>query len=272
MAVRHLCAAPYNDSKFAAYLPLWDAALSRWAAASAWYGLHGHHFLGRLAAVNTLLAVRQRLAETTTAGGTPQSIQGTRGALASEYYSIAKSTGSRKQRRVLLKRALANVDLALLEATSDQSGLIGIRGSILQALGRLREGLSDYRRMFDLRVDNGENEGRIGEAEAELGMGYLRLGHVWLAGRLLGRGVANLERSGRAEFLVRALRKLATFYLVTLRPWRALSTLKRAYTIADGAEMEGQLRQIRPTLRVLQAFDWRRWSSAIRTFVHRLLR
>jgi tetratricopeptide (TPR) repeat protein len=193
MAVRHLCAAPYNDSSFAAYLPLWDAALSRWAAASAWYGLHGHHFLGRLAAVNTLLAVRQRLAETTTAGGTPQSIQGTRGALASEYYSIAKSTGSRKQRRVLLKRALANVDLALQEATSDQSGLIGIRGSILQALGRLREGLSDYRRMFDLRVDNDENEGRIGEAEAELGMGYLRLGHLWLAGRLLAARGNNPE-------------------------------------------------------------------------------
>jgi hypothetical protein len=63
MAIRHLCAAPYNDSNFASYLPLWDAALSRWAAASAWYGLHGHHYLGRLAAVNTLLAVRQRLTE-----------------------------------------------------------------------------------------------------------------------------------------------------------------------------------------------------------------
>jgi tetratricopeptide (TPR) repeat protein len=259
MALRHLCSAPYSDPTFSAYLPLWDAALSRWASAAAWYGLHGAHYLGRLAAVNTLLWIRQQATFRATTEREQLAIQGTYGGLASEYHSMAKLAETRREKRILFERALATANRALDGEPRDPSGLYGIRASILQALGRLRQGLDDYRRMLDIRTLRGEDHGRIGEAEPELGMGYLRLGHIFRAGDFLTRGVANLERSDRHPFTVRALRKLAVFYLVTLRLHKALRTLRRAAAIAREREIRGQLSQIEPLLRRLELLDWRGW-------------
>lgn len=134
MAIRHLCATPYSDPRYTEFLPLWDAALSQWASAAAWYGLHGHHYLGRLAAVNTLISIREHMAGGE-GPGVP-SIHGTYGARASEYYSMAKMTRSRSSRRTLLRRALADVNHSLEGQVADRSGLLAIRGSVLQALGK----------------------------------------------------------------------------------------------------------------------------------------
>jgi Uma2 family endonuclease len=127
MALRHLCSAPYSDPAFAAYLPLWDVALSRWASAAAWYGLHGAQYLGRLAAVNTLLWIRRQPGVRPGACVDSLAIHGTYGGLASEYDSIAKQAPTPRQRRALLNRALATVDRAIEETSSDPSGLYGLR-------------------------------------------------------------------------------------------------------------------------------------------------
>jgi tetratricopeptide (TPR) repeat protein len=260
MAIRHLCAAPYNDPTYDRFLPLWDQALSLWASAASWYGLHGLNFLGRLAAVNTLLKIRER-----TGSGGDLSIQGTKGALASEYYSIGKTVGSRTLRRKLFNRALIITNQSLEEPRSDPSGLLGIRGSVLQALGRLDEGLRDYHTMLSLRQSAGENSGRIGEAEAELGWGYFRLwlpwrifvlGYFFKAQHFLSHGVALLEHSERHEFAVRALRKLGVFYAVTFRFARARRVMERAHDLALKREMQDQLRQLLPVLRVLRKLTW----------------
>lgn len=260
MAIRHLCAAPYNEPTYDRFLPLWDRALSLWASAASWYGLHGLNFLGRLAAVNTLLKIRQR----TGASGN-LSIQGTKGALASEYYSIAKTVRSRTLRRKLLNRALNLANQSLEEPQSDPSGLLGIRGSVLQALGRLGDGVRDYQAMLSLRQSAGENSGRIGEAEAELGWGYFRLwlswrifmlGYFFKAQHFLSHGVALLEHSERHEFAVRALRKLGVFYAVTIRFSRARRVMEQAHDLALKREMQDQLRQILPVFRVLRKLTW----------------
>ena len=88
------------------HLELWDEALGFWETAAAWRGLHGFIYTGRLAADNTLVAVRvlrasagerASLAELVRKGETRTgtrdewiSLYATGGALASEYYSIAK--------------------------------------------------------------------------------------------------------------------------------------------------------------------------------------
>lgn len=102
-----------------------------------------------------------------------------------------------------------------------------------------------------------ESPGRIGEAQAELGMGFLRVGSLWKAGRFLREGVANLEGSNRYEFTVRALRKLAAFYMVTLRRRKAFEALRRAHDLAKVHEVQGQLRQILPMLHALELLTWR---------------
>lgn len=260
MAIRHLCAAPYNDPKFDRFLPLWDQALSLWASAASWYGLHGFNFLGRLAAVNTLLKIRKRIGSVV-----DLSIQGTKGALASEYYSIAKIVRSRKVRRKLLNLALITANQSLEEPQSDPSGLLGIRGSVLQALGKPCEGLRDYLAMLSLRQSAGEDSGGIGEAEAELGWGYFRLwlpwrffvlGYFFKAQHFLRHGVALLEHSERHEFAVRALRKLGVFYTVTFRFSLARCVMERAHDLALKKEMQDQLQYILPVLRVLRKLTW----------------
>jgi hypothetical protein len=260
MAIRHLCAVPYNDPTYDRFLTLWNQALSLWASAASWYGLHGLNFLGRLAAANTLLKIRERLVSSS-----GLSIQGSKGALASEYYSIAKMVRSRKMKRKLLNRALITANQSLEEPQPDTSGLLGIRGSVLQALGKPGEGLRDYQAMLSLRQSACEDSGRIGEAEAELGWGYFRLWLPWKffvfsyfckAQHFLCHGVALLELSERHEFTVRALRKLGIFYVVTFRFSHARRVLESARDLALKREMQDQLRQILPVLGVLRKVTW----------------
>ncbi|HEX3554313.1 MAG TPA: hypothetical protein VIA62_13890 [Thermoanaerobaculia bacterium] len=241
-AIRKLSAAPYDSPKFRDFLPLWHRALGRWASASAWYGLHGHFLIGRLAAVNTIVAIREKLARED--HDDEMAIQGTHGSIASEYYSIAKQVPRRWDRRKLLERALEKVTFALDQGQPDPSGLLAIRGSVRLALGEARLAVEDYDKSLKVRVRRGEDQGRIGEAEVELAMGYLRSGRIWKVKDLLEQGVDRLRGSHRPEFLVRALRKLGFFYALTLRRQRSEEAFREALAIATRLELEGQSRQI----------------------------
>jgi len=269
MAIRRLCAVPYDNPAFGSFLPLWNTALGNWGRASAWYGLHGHHFLGRLAAVNTLVRIRERITGVSIPQNDNLSIQVGKGALASEYYSIAKATWSLSFRRQLRRRALHLVDEELACPSSDRSGLLAIRGSVLQALGQFEAGQHAYNLMLKTRLAANEDSGRIGEAEAEVGWGYFRL---WLHWRFLvlsylskaqyhlSRGVSLLQCSAREEFLVRAMWKLGLFYVMTLRLLPARDVLERAHDLAQAKEMPRYLRQIRRVTRVLRIIPRRRHS------------
>jgi tetratricopeptide (TPR) repeat protein len=243
--MRHLSAAPYTEPQYEEYLPLWEKALSQWASASAWYGLHGHLSLGRLAAVNSLLGIRQHMSTTMQSRVGLPSIQGTQGAIASEYYSIAKLVESFIDRHSLLKKALWNVNTALaVKQNSDISGLLAIRGSIRLGLGQPLKAVKDYREVLQQRLDANEGPGSVGEAQAELGMAYLCLGRVWKAQELLEAGVESLALSSRHPFTVRALKKLSYFYALTFRRERAAQALECARSIAMAHEIEGQLEQL----------------------------
>lgn len=245
VAIRHLSKAPHTEPRYGEYLPLWEQALGHWASASAWYGLHGHVYLGRLAAVNSLLGIRSHMTTATKSPLEPQSIQGTRGAIASEYYSIAKLVDTWKDHRSLLKKALWNVDMALAaQQTSDSSGLLAIRGSIWLGLGQPFKAVRDYEESLRQRLEANEGAGRIGEAQVELGMAYLCIGHIWKAQNLLEAGVENLESSDQHPFTVRALRKLSHFYALTFRRSRSAEVLRRAKLLAEEHEIEGQLQQM----------------------------
>lgn len=240
-AVRVLAAVPYRDPRFRQHLPLWDRVLGRWASASSWYGLHGHLFLGRLAAVNALLEIRS----SGFAGEQgPLAIQGTYGALASEYHSIAKHTSWRVKRR-LLRRGVELVDLALQKEQADASGLLNIRGSLQLALWNGGEAIRDYQQALDIRRERGEGPAGIGECEVELGMACLRAGRLRQAERLLETGVERLRCTKPSGFTVRALRKLSLFYGVTLRWRESRETLAEAWRIATDLGLQDQIDQIR---------------------------
>ena len=263
-AVRHLSAAPYdkiNDNvKFAHFLPLWDRVLSAWAGAAAWAGLHGRHLtLGRLPAVNALLKVR----EYGSAHGVPLRGQ-VNGAIASEYYSLAKRVRARSKRHELLNRAMEQLEIGLATQPKDPSGLLLIKGSVLLCLGRVNEAVLAYEVACAHRDGTKAGDGGRGEAHSELGFGYLRQGRLVEAQRELEFGVALLKQSNRRDgFTVRAMKKLGLCYLCNLHPLRALAELCDACEMALEKGIHGQ---INTSMRVIhwvceRLFGRKNWGS-----------
>ncbi len=250
VALRELCAAPYDDTAFAEYLPYWDRALSAWTSAAAWYGLHGHLHAGRLAGVNSLLRVRERMGAAPAGQSPDEFIQGTLGGRASEYYSMAKLVSSRGQREEYLARALANLTKAIKAVSGDVSGYLAIRGHIEADQGRLAQAQATFEEMHRLRVARGDTGG-IGEALADLGLVHLKLGHTRAALLLFSEGTERLEEAGNFTFALRARKRLALAYLRSARPYRALRELCTAY---DKAQEHKVLGQITPLMETIH--DW----------------
>jgi tetratricopeptide (TPR) repeat protein len=240
--VRHLSQFPYTESRYKEYIGLWDKTLSHWASAAAWYRLHGHLFLGRLAAVNTLRPFRSDLSlPPHNSDSSTLEIQDTCGAIASEYYSIAKSVDTLSDRYLLMNKALWNVNQALNQKINDRSGLLLIRGSIYLNLARPLKALQDFDDAVSERVALDEKPGRIGEAQTKLGLAYFYLGNVWKAQTIMEAAVEKLESSTRDHFTIQALENLGFFYKRTLRPKRAMEVLARARSLAAKTEFPRQL-------------------------------
>jgi hypothetical protein len=253
IAIRHLSAAPYTDKRFEEYLPLWEHALGKWSAASAWYGLHGHFFLGRLASVNTLSTIRMRMPARMQTELGPPLIFRNAGAAASEYYSIAKLVPSTWQRHLLFRKALWNCNAALGNASvSDLSGLLDIRGHVKLHMFNPLGGLRDLKRALAIRRDQGQSAAHIGESEVHLGRAYVHCRLFGKAERLLEGGLAKLKSTDNYPFIVQACRHLAVFYARVDRLPEAERVLQEAQTIAKQHEIHGQLHQIEDELRRLR--------------------
>jgi len=238
-ALRELSAAPYNQPTFAEYLPFWNAALGAWSSAAAWYGLHGHLYAGRLAAVNSLLKIRTTMEWTEAEHDASHYIQGTKGGRASEYYSMAKLMPTKAQRHEYFELALTDIKDALHVAAIDISGYLAIRGHIYREQDRLTEALKEFTEMLRLREREG-SVGGVGEALADLGLVRFKLGNAREARVLLQQGKEMLESAGRYEFAIRAKKRLALAYRMR-HPYRAFRELCEAYDMAQERQVYSQI-------------------------------
>lgn len=247
IALRELCAAPYDDRSFSEYLPYWDRALGAWTSAAAWYGLHGHLYAGRLAGVNSSLRLRERM-DWSSAGKKPEEyIHSTLGGRASEYYSISKLVTSPQQRQEYLGLALSDLGKALAAVSGDISGYLAIKGNIHADMGQLSDAREAFEDMHRLRVARGDSGG-IGEALADLGLVHLRLGNTKEARRLLSEGTQRLEDAKNFTFAIRARKRLALAQLNGWRPDKALKELCTAYDIAQEHHVYGQITPLMETI------------------------
>lgn len=229
----------YGDSVALTYF---NRLLSEWARAGAWYGLHGHLFLGCLPALNSMTTVRQRLRAFTGHGLPPKDIAYPGGPLASAKYSIAKRLIRRKDIDQCFADALSDVQKALADPEASVDGLIAIRGSIHLQQGRFSEAVADYKQVLDHRVAAGAPVGTIGEAMSELGYGYLRQWRLRKGLEYCRIGVEHLEQGTSAPgFLVRALKKLAFAYIVNGRLLKARGSIVRARFLANQSRSFDQL-------------------------------
>jgi len=240
VALRELSAAPYDQPEFAEYLPLWDQALGAWSSAAAWYGLHGHLYAGRLSAVNSMLKIRGFMDWSRAEHDADNYIQGTKGARASEYFSVAKLCTTQSERDKYLSLALKNVDEAMAAIAGDPSGFLSIHGHIRLEQGALADARADFERMKSLRIKCGD-AGGIGEALADLGLVEAKLGNLREARRLFRQGMEMQEAAGRIPFAIMAQKRLAKAYLRSGHPILALNELCAAYDKAQEHQIFGQI-------------------------------
>lgn len=231
IALRELCAAPYDAPKFAEYLPLWNEILGVWSSAAAWYGLHGHLYAGRLAAVNSQISIRERMDWRAERHDSEHYIQGTKGARASEYYSMAKLLPSQSQRAHYLQLAERDLEDALHSIQDEPSGYLAIRGHVRLMQGDARKALADFEEVRRLREAAGDVKG-FGESLADVGLAHMRLGNLPLALKLLREGVTNLEDGGSPTFAIRAKKRLAQALLLSGHPIQAVRHLSAAHETA----------------------------------------
>ncbi|MBU8547271.1 MULTISPECIES: tetratricopeptide repeat protein, partial [Roseomonadaceae] len=208
MAIRELMGAPptkANDE----FVPLWEQALAAWSSAGAWYGLHGHPYMGCLAALSSLNSIKAERY------GFPA---GPHSGFASEYYSISKQAHRPKYRKDALDMALKHIEAEALKG--EASGTSGLRGSILYALGDRKKAIADFRRALELRRSvEGADRSAIGESMSELGFALVRSLKFREGLSLLEQGVDLLQAGPVTGFVVRAKRKLARKIHQGWRTW-----------------------------------------------------
>lgn len=287
-AIRMLAQRPWREVQDRETLTLWDEALGVWETAAAWYGLHGPTFAGKLAADNTIVAIRSLIASGGERADLARSpfidqprtgrkedwirLYATGGALASEHYSIAKGVLSRKLKEYYLQRAEAYVQMAerASRIESDrkrEAGLAAILGHIYLHLRRVPEAARVFERSLHLRGEAGLGPASVAEAKADLGDAYARLGRHREAERLLEEGVRDLERAKGAGFAARAKRKLAVYYLRRGSLRRYAKEWIEADAICHHCSIRDQLRGVSTIPRLSARFVAKMFGDPVRVDV-----
>lgn len=231
IGMRELTVLNPLDDRSTDFLPYWNALLGEWSSAGSWYGLHADMPLGVLAALNSLVHVRERLRVLGSTASEEFGYPG--GALASAKYSIAKRLIRPSDRTARFHSALADIEQALNTNPLDPSGLYAIRGSILRQQGLLSDAIEDYKRALRLKRDSGAPLHAIGDAQSELGFAHILHLDIFTGLRLCREGVENLRTGARPGFLVRGLRKLAVANLLSGRLPSAYKAYEEARAIAS---------------------------------------
>lgn len=230
--------------------PLWDKALGLWASNASWFGLHGHVWMGPLAAVNLQGNVRLNL------GKEPEffnnnDVREPLGARASAIYSIAQRMHTRERKIYHFRQTIKLAEKAIKRDTNAQQGALSIRGHASMKIGSLGylskfwEAEKDFRLSLTLREKSGSSPASIGEAMADLGLCMIFTGHPIKGLSCLQDGIELMRTSNTANgkaFLARGLRKLEHGARLTFRK-----------KIANAAHVE----RIEVT-KEIEAFDQRR--------------
>lgn len=258
-AIRELMtdSAPALDDPLTA--ALWDKALGLWAGKASWFGLHGHLWMGPLAAVNTQAAFRARRRRDRAYADDP-SIREPMGARASAIYSIAQRVRSFERKVFHFKQTSMLATRAIDLDKDARQGALAIRGNASLAMGklgflwRLWDAAEDFETALRLRERAAASAASIGEMRVDLGLCHVLTGRGHRGLPLMLEGIAGLRTNSTANgrsFLARGLRKLDQAAQIMLKP--SLSAEARAEIAAITAETEAldQARDLRPSERLV---------------------
>jgi hypothetical protein len=225
---------------------LWDRLFGLWASSASWFGLHGHLWMSPLAAINSQLHIRKRLA-----AGRDLDVREPHGARASALYSIAQRMTSRRRKLFHYDQVSLLAGEAMRQDANAAQGALSIRAHALlriATLGRpweLWTAKADFRRALQLCEAGGAPLAGIGVAQVDLGFCQVLTGEPFAGRALMKEGIANLRTdatAGGLAFLARGLRKLETASLLTLSPSAAARAREERLQIAGKIEAFDQAR------------------------------
>jgi hypothetical protein len=242
-AIRELRALDLHDPQAAI---LWDRVLGLWSRKVSWFGVHGHVYMGALAAANSQIDLRKehRSAEVDTDSRPPLV------AKASATYSVAGRMGTRaKAIHHYAEAAWLSKEAALSDAEGS-SGALAVQGFSMFQLAKLKRSpdlLAKAKAAFReqlKRREGGVNEAEVGEAEFDLGFVSLVGVRPFAAFSLMQAGLDKMRTHGSADGLARLARVLRKFELVSLafRPFSTLRTRAERKLVADLVDAQDQLR------------------------------
>lgn len=215
-AMRELLGTANIDLNDPPIARLWDRALGLWAAKASWFGLHGHLWMGPLAAINSQTALRKQHGRNSEFAA-KQEVREPVGAKASAVYSIAKRMRTRGRKFYHFRQAVTLASEAMLHDENAAQGAVSIRAHSLMQMGRLGhvwklwEAKTDFQVSLRLREQYQASEASIGESKSDLGFCCILTGQPRVGIALLREGVnglrCNVSANGQA-FLARGLKKL----------------------------------------------------------------
>lgn len=247
-----LSSVPWYKNEHSKYLKLWDMVLSIWDKASAWYGLHGFVYFGKLAANNTSIAIRALIASQgestnlkklilTSADKTGckdewVNLYSLGGSIASEYYSISQMVFSKKLQEKYLFKAKDWVDVAertyqMEQDWNKQANTSSIKGQILLRLGNSSEAIKVLEESLYIRQTYLLKDNYVAVGKSNLGYAYLKCGLPQKAEKLLLESLEILEKLKDKGFCVRTKVKLAEFYFSKREVQKGLRQLAEAEAI-----------------------------------------
>jgi hypothetical protein len=196
--------------------PLWDRAFGLWSSNASWFGLHGHLWMGPLAAINSQIGLRTKFA-TSAKYNSVLDVREPFGARASAIYSIAQRMASRRRKFWHYHQVVRLATLAIEQDRNSQQGALSVRAHALMRMAQLGHvwdlwgASSDFKESLELRTKSAASPASIGEAMSDLGFCKVLTAQRRTGLSLLRDGVALLRSdkspNGKA-FLARGLRKL----------------------------------------------------------------
>lgn len=247
-ALRRLASVPYPEPAHAANAAQWERLAAAWDTPASWYGLHNDSPIGKLAAVNTLIALHR------SGPMADRKADRARGARASAFYSMAKRLWNPWQRRRMFLYALDEAGAAIAASEGDAAGSVAIRGSVQLKLWRMRRAVADYEAVVAARQANNDSLSAQGEAWVELGWGYLCALRLAKASFALRHGIALMRNdyrrdpAVRADFMIRALLKYALGMLLMLHVGEAREAAREGCRLAHTRLASDQLGGLRGKL------------------------
>ncbi len=216
-AMRELMAESMQETADPHIAALWDRAFGLWAGKASWFGLHGHTWMGPLAAVNSQIDLRKRM-RADPRFSTHHDLREPTGARASALYSIAQRMQTRARKLFHYRQVVALACEAIEHDPTGREGARSIRAHALVQMARLGhvwkiwEAKADFERSLSIREAKGASEASIGEAKADLGLLLVQIRQRRRGLALVEEGVAQMRSNTSVDgkaFLARGLRKLA---------------------------------------------------------------